>query len=350
MVDVAVIPGDGIGKEIIPEVCRVINNINDEINFIYYDISSERYLNKGITVTDNEISELKSYRAILFGAIGDFRIKPGIMEQEVILRLRKDLDLYMNIRPVMSMPNVSKYNNLNITIYRENKEDFYSLINGTLDNDMEFRHSDALNNYDIKISGTSNDKLNYNLGILTEKNITRFFRKAYELIEDDNIVITDKANAISMYLFWREIAKNESSKFNKNIKFEYADSLAYNIILHPEKYKHIIAPNLYGDILSDMTSALAGSLGYAASGNIGDKNAMFEPVHGSAPDIAGKGIANPIAGVLSGSMLLDYLGYKKDAQRIKNIINQMLQNKIIPVESGGNAGTHDIIKYILNEK
>ncbi len=346
MVDIAVIPGDGIGKEIIPGVCNIIKNINDDVNFFYYDISSERYLKNNVTITDNEISELKNYKAILFGAIGDFRVKPGIMEQNVILRLRKDLDMYLNIRPVSSLPRISKYNNVDLTIYRENKEDFYSLIDGELNKNETFTRKDSMCDYEINISGNSNDETHYNVGILTRKNITRFFKTVFDMINEGKAVITDKANAISMYSFWREIAMNESKNHEINTSFEYADSLAYNLILDPKKYTNIIAPNLYGDILSDMTSALVGSLGYAPSANIGDKTAMFEPVHGSAPDIANKNIANPVASILSGAMMLDYLDYKEDSKLIRNSLFKMLRNDIIPIESGGIYGTREFMEHI----
>ncbi len=346
MVDIAVIPGDGIGNEIIPGVCNIIKNINDDINFYYYDISSNRYLKNNITITDNEISELKNYKAILFGAIGDFRVKSGIMEQNVILRLRKDLDLYLNVRPVSSLPKISKYNNVDLTIYRENKEDFYALIDGDLNANKTFTHRDNLNNYEINISGNANDEIHYNMGVLSRKNITRFFKKVFDLIYMGRAVIADKANAISMYSFWREIAMNESRNYEINTSFEYADSLAYNLILDPKKYTNIIAPNLYGDILSDMTSALVGSLGYAPSANIGDKTAMFEPVHGSAPDIANHNIANPVASILSGAMMLEYLDYREDSKLIRNCLFKMLRNDILPVESGGTFGTKEFMDYI----
>ena len=127
MVDIAVIPGDGIGKEIIPQACDLVTSIDPSVNFTFYNISSERYINEGITIKDSEIDELKSYNSIFFGAIGDFRVKPGIMEQGVILRLRKELDLYMNIRPAISFSRITG-NNIHMTILRENKEDFYSDI------------------------------------------------------------------------------------------------------------------------------------------------------------------------------------------------------------------------------
>ena len=344
MVDIAVIPGDGIGKEIVPEVCNMLKNINSSLNFYYYDISSERYKKTGKTVTDNEIIELKDYKSILFGAIGSPDIKPGIMERNVILRLRKELDLYLNIRPAKSFNKISK-NNIDITIFRENMEDFYTEISGNINEDREFKNMNSIYDYSIHITGNSSDNIYYNLGILSEKNLKRFFKKTFSLIKGSNITVTDKANAIDMYNFWREIAAKE----NNNIKFEYADALAYNLILNPERYENIIAPNLYGDILSDMVSALIGGLGYSPSGNIGDKTSMFEPVHGSAPDIAGRNIANPIASILSASMMLDYIGFNNESNIIKNSINDIFNKNIIPVESGGTYGTKDIINHILNE-
>jgi len=344
MVDIAVIPGDGIGKEIIPEVCNMLKILNSSLNFYYYDISSERYKKTGKTITDDEIKELKSYKSILFGAIGSPDIKPGIMERNVILKLRKELDLYLNIRPAKSFNKISK-NNINITIFRENMEDFYTEISGNINENKEFKKINSIYNYDIKISGKSDDNIYYNLGILSEKNLKRFFKKVFTMIKSNNVVITDKANAIEMYNFWREIAINE----NKNVKFEYADALAYNLIRNPLNYENIIAPNLYGDILSDMLSGFTGGLGYSPSGNIGDNISMFEPVHGSAPDIAGKNIANPTASILSASMMLNYIGFKDESDIINNSINSIFNKGIIPVESDGNYGTKCIINSILND-
>ncbi|WMT51568.1 MAG: isocitrate/isopropylmalate family dehydrogenase [Ferroplasma sp.] len=345
MVDIAVIPGDGIGKEIIPQVCRMLHSVDQSLNFVYYDISSERYINRGITVTDNEIEEFKSYKSIFFGAIGDFRVKPGVMEQNVILKLRKDLDLYMNIRPAISFKRITG-NEINITILRENTEDFYSGISGTLPGKQTFEMGKGICNYNVDISGDSDSAIFYTMGILSERNLTRFFKKAYEIAGSDNITVTDKANAVQMYSIWRDIARRQSEIYNKEIKFEYADSLAYNIIKNPLKYKYIIAPNLYGDIISDMTSSLAGGLGYAPSGNIGDKNSMFEPVHGSAPDIAGRNIANPVASILSSIMMLKHIGMDDTASVIEKSLKNIINKGIIPMESGGSYTTSRFIEEV----
>ncbi|MEM0140253.1 MAG: isocitrate/isopropylmalate family dehydrogenase [Ferroplasma sp.] len=345
MVDIAVIPGDGIGKEIIPQVCKLLLKINPSINFYYYDISSDRYLQKGITITDNEIDELKSYTSIFFGALGDFRVKPGIMEQGVILKLRKDLDLYMNIRPAISYEKITG-NKIDITIYRENKEDFYTDIGGEFNSHKIFAKNDSIYNYKLDISGKADDEIYYSTGFLSRKNITRFFKKTYSMVGSGNATVTDKANAINMYSLWRDIAKREAEASGTGIKFEYADSLAYNMIRNPDNYKSIIAPNLYGDILSDMASALAGGLGYAPSGNIGDKISMFEPVHGSAPGIAGMNIANPVASILSAAMMLRHIKMEHNAEELEKAVANVINNNGIPVESGGKLGTTEFINNV----
>jgi 3-isopropylmalate dehydrogenase len=347
MVDIAVIPGDGIGKEIIPKICTMLSAIEPSINFTYYDISSDRYINNKITIKDEEIEDLKSYKSILFGAIGDFRVKPGIMEQGVILKLRKDLDLYMNIRPAISFKKITG-NDIDITILRENKEDFYSDISGSFNENKKFNKKNSLYNYSVDINTQSDDEIYYTMGFLSKRNLTRFFSLAYEIADSQNITVTDKANAVQMYSLWREIAIKEARKKNMEINFEYADSLAYNIIKNPGKYKYIIAPNLYGDIISDMTSSLAGGLGYAPSGNIGDHSSMFEPVHGSAPDIAGKNIANPVASILSSIMMLKHIKLIDTANTIKKSLENVINEGIIPIESGGNAGTSEFIDKVKN--
>ncbi len=347
MVDIAVIPGDGIGKEIIPQVCEMLNSVDQFLNFVYFDISSQRYINNGITVTDKEINDLKGYKSIFFGAIGDFRVKPGIMERGVILKLRKEMDLYMNIRPAISFKKIIG-NEVNITILRENMEDFYSGISGTFTGTKNFKMYNNIYNYNINISGNSDNKIHYTLGMLSERNLNRFFKKAYEITNSDIITVTDKANAVEMYSLWRDIANKQSSVSGRKINFEYADSLAYNIIKNPSRYRYIIAPNLYGDILSDMTSSLAGGLGYAPSGNIGDKNSIFEPVHGSAPDIAGKDIANPVASILSSIMMLKHIKMNETASIIEKSLKNIINNGIIPVESGGSYTTSGFIKQVID--
>ncbi len=347
MVDIAVIPGDGIGKEIIPQACDLVTSIDPSVNFTFYNISSERYINKGITIKDSEIDELKSYNSIFFGAIGDFRVKPGIMEQGVILRLRKELDLYMNIRPAISFSRITG-NNIHMTILRENKEDFYSDISGSLNEHKLFRQKGNFYNYNIDINSESDDTIYYTMGFLSRKNLKRFFNMAYKIADTETVTITDKANAVDMYSLWREIAIEESEPAGKKINFEYADSLAYNMINNPLKYRYIIAPNLYGDILSDMSSAMVGGLGYAPSGNIGDYSSMFEPVHGSAPDIAGKNIANPVASILSCIMMLKHLNQTETAGIMEKSVENVIRNGTIPIESGGNAGTHEFINKVKN--
>ena len=348
MVDIAVIPGDGIGKEIIPKVCEMLSTIDSSIDFTYYDISSERYLNRGITITDGEIEDLKSYKSILFGAIGDFSVKPGIMEQGVVLKLRKELDLYMNTRPAISFKAITG-NNINMTILRENKEDFYSDISGNFNEHKTFNKNDGFYNYNVDINIKSDDQVYYTMGFLSRKNLKRFFRSAYKIAGSENITVTDKANAVPMYSLWREIAMEEAEPFKREIAFEYADSLAYNMVRNPNKYSYVIAPNLYGDILSDMASSLTGGLGYAPSGNIGDKNSMFEPVHGSAPDIAGKNIANPVASIRSSIMMLKHINQTETASIIEKSLENVIGEGIIPVESGGNAGTHEFIEKVKNQ-
>ncbi|AAT43495.1 isocitrate/isopropylmalate family dehydrogenase [Picrophilus oshimae] len=314
MVDVALIPGDGIGREIMPGVAAAISSISD-INFVTFDISSERYIKTGIIIKDDELEELKNYRAILFGAIGDPRVRPGIMEQGVILRLRRELELYMNIRPVRSFDDKIK-----ITILRENTQDFYTDISGIIPGKRSFN----VNGTRIEIDGSSCDEVYYTMGMLSYRYLKKFFNKAFSIC-DSTVTVTDKANAVKMYNLWRSTAMEAAIEKNINISFEYADALAYNMILNPKKYRYIIAPNLYGDIISDMGAALVGGLGYAPSANIGDKNALFEPVHGSAPDIAGRDMANPAASIMAGSMLLEYLGYRDESR----IINDMVRNLYI---------------------
>uniref|UniRef100_UPI00307D0A87 isocitrate/isopropylmalate family dehydrogenase n=1 Tax=Ferroplasma sp. TaxID=2591003 RepID=UPI00307D0A87 len=272
----------------------------------------------------------------------------GIMEQGVILKLRRELDLYMNIRPARSFKQITG-NDINLVILRENMEDFYSDISGSFNENKNFSKNNNIYNFNININAGSNNRIYYTMGFLSEKNLNRFFTMAYSIANSGDITVTDKANAVSMYSIWREIADARASMNNRKISFEYADSLAYNMVKNPLKYKYIIAPNLYGDILSDMASSMAGGLGYAPSGNIGDHNSMFEPVHGSAPDIAGKNIANPVASILSASMMFRHLKMEDQASIIDHALENVISNGIIPVDSGGNAGTEEFINKVKNE-
>lgn len=297
------------------------------------------------------MDEIERMDAIFFGAIGDPRVRPGIMERGVILRLRNELNLFLNIRPAKSLP-FSKFK-MDTAIFRENTEEFYMGFGGKLESQgtrFDYR-SDAWSG-GIEVSGQSDDELFFNLGIMSRKNVTRYFRKVLSFSEwtsRGNVTVVDKANAVSgLYEVWREAAKKEFSGSGIEPRFMYGDALAYDLVLNPSKFSLIAAPNLYGDILSDLSAGMIGGLGFAPSGNYGsEKIALFEPVHGSAPDIAGKGIANPVSAVLSGAMMLQHLGMRKESNELRNAVDAAISGGIRTFDIGGEDGTVQVTESIL---
>ncbi len=361
MYKIAVIPGDGIGKEVVEEAVKVLNSVgevfNIEFKFDYFPYGAEYYLKTGKTLEEDDLKELSKYNAILFGAVGDPRVKPGILEQGILLKLRFYFDLYVNLRPVKALPNVNipisgkNYKDINFYVVRENTEDFYVGIGDrTRENKkikLEVLRELYKLKFDVDFEKNGSEEIAYQIGVISKEGARRVIEYAFKLAEYKGlrkVTSVDKANVLTyVYSLWRDVFEEVARKYS-NIEYEhvFVDAMAMFMVTKPEAFDVVVTPNMFGDILTDLGAAIQGGIGLAPSGNIGDKIAMFEPVHGSAPDIKGKGIANPIATILSSALMLDYLGEKEAAETVEKAVEDVLANGIATPDMGGKNKTQEV--------
>jgi methanogen homoisocitrate dehydrogenase len=312
---IAIVEGDGIGHEVIPVAKSVLELLHPEYEYFSVDVGYHRWEQTGCPCADRDIAKLKTADAILFGAITTPPMKDY---QSVVLRLRKSLDLYANLRPV-------KGDGFDIMIVRENTEGLYS-----------------------GIEETGADRAT-TLRVVTRKGTERIVRSALHLaqIRSGRLTIGHKANVLKSDVLFRDICITEAQAAGVSWNDKYIDALALDILQHPARYDVVVTTNIFGDILSDVVSYLVGGLGLMPSANIGDHHALFEPVHGSAPDIAGKNIANPIAALRSAGMLLDYCGDHQGSDLIEMAIQGVLAKGIRTQDLGGSAGTREFGGAVL---
>ncbi len=368
---IALIQGDGIGKEVIAEGKKVIEAVSEKFNFEIswneYNFGAERYLKEGKTLTEGDLKELSKNKGIYFSAIGDPRVKPGILEKGILLAMRFYFDEYINLRPIKFFEGVQEIlknktaKDINFYAVRENTEDFYVGIGS---NEAKKKHKDEFEIlrtlYSVKFNldiESDKDEIAYQLGILSKKGCERIIKYAFELAKRKNfdlVTSVDKANVLNFYALWRKAFDEISKEYiNDRIKSEYlyVDAAAMFFVLKPERFKVLAIPNMFGDILTDLGAGICGGLGTAASGNINPKGiSMFEPIHGSAPDIAGKGIANPIGQILAGAMMLDELKKSDAADMIIKAVEDVLrESKVITPDLGGDAKTRDVGNEIVKK-
>lgn len=370
MKHIAIIPGDGIGKEVIKVGLEVLDTISEITSFKYeydtFDIGSERYLKTGELLTDQDITELKKRDAIYFGAIGDPRVKPGILEQGILLKMRAVFDQYINLRPVTSwhpfVP-LKKHFDFDIHFLRENTEDFYMGAGGRFSGKNKrasIKVKRELYNLDIDVSvNGANDEFAFEIGLLSRKGIERFADYSFEYAKkrgDSKVTLVDKANVCTeIYGLQRTIFEEKSKEHGIDLEYMLVDAMAMAMIVRPNTFGTVAVPNLFGDILTDLGSQIQGGLGMGASGNINPKGlSMFEPIHGSAPDIAGQNKANPIAAILAAKMMLDNFGYTEEGEMLRKAVRYCLDNGKMTGDLGGTMGTQEVGKeiceYILNQR
>ena len=348
--NIACIAGDGIGKEVLPEGINILNETAQKhqfkINFEEYDFASCDYYEKhGKMLPDDWKQKLSKHDAIFFGAVGmPERVPDHISLWGSLLQFRREFDQYINLRPVKLFPGINpplankKPGDIDMLIVRENTEGEYSSVGGRM-----FKNSDR----EIAIQET----------IMSRHGVNRVQKFAFELAKTrkrKKLTNATKSNGISITMpFWDEIF-NENKKLYPGIETDqfHIDILVARFVLNPEWFDVVVASNLFGDILSDLGPACTGTIGIAPSGNINPENkfpSLFEPVHGSAPDIAGQGIANPIGQIWSGAMMLDYLGEKEAAKSIVSSIEKTLENKKNRTKDlGGEADTVTCSEQIKN--
>ena len=326
MYNIAVIPGDGIGREVMDACISVLNSLDIDFNFNYGEAGDECLEKNGEALPDETIELAKNADACLFGAAGE-------TAADVIVRLRQELNLFANLRPVKSYPNTNAlFDNLDFMIVRENTEGMY------IAKEEEYTEEGAIARR-----------------IITKKAERRIIDYAFQYAKNNNkskVTGVHKANVLKVTdgLF-KEILYEVAKEYEGEIEVEdfYVDATAMYLITRPESFEVIVTTNLFGDILSDEGAGLVGGLGMIPSGNIGEDGALFEPVHGSAPDIAGQGIANPMAMLLSACMMLNYLEEYEAEESLNDAILAVLEEgKTLTPDLGGNATTTEVAEAIIN--
>ena len=349
---IAVIPGDGIGKEVVPEGIRVLEatgkRFGIQFKWEFFPWGCEYYLSQGTMMSPDGLQLLKSFDAIYLGAVGAPEVPDHVSLWGLLLPIRRTFHQYVNLRPVRLLKGMEsplkdkKPGDIDLCIVRENNEGEYSNIGGKM------------------YEGTDQEMV-IQASIFTRKGVEKVIRFAYELAmtrPKRHLTSATKSNGIVYTMpYWDEIFQRISKEYPEVHADQFhIDGLTAALVLHPERFDVLVGSNLFGDILSDLTPALAGSLGIAPSGNLNPENefpSMFEPVHGSAPDIAGQGIANPIGQIWSGAMLLNHLGYPVATKTIEEAIAAVLDDgKTKTPEMGGSASTKEvgeaIAEYILS--
>jgi tartrate dehydrogenase/decarboxylase / D-malate dehydrogenase len=342
---IAIIPGDGIGQEVVPEGLRVLDRVtNGGFEYEHFAWGCQYYLRTGQMLDPDGLERLKGFDAIYFGAVG----WPGVPDHVSLWGLRlaicQGFDQYANIRPVRLLPGVpsplkhATAETMNWVVVRENTEGEYAGIGGR--------------NLASRGPGKS---VAIQAGLFTEEGCERIIRYAFNLAsgrERKKVTSVTKSNAQQFGMtLWDEVFARVAAE-HPNVETEQwlVDAMAARFVLRPETLEVVVASNLFADILSDLGSALAGSLGIAASANLNPDGAfpsMFEPVHGSAPDIAGQGIANPIGAIWSAALMLDHLGLSDQGARVMAAIEATTGAGVLTPDLGGTASTRDVTDAIL---
>jgi len=336
---IAVLAGDGIGKEVIPAGIDVLNaaaaHTSFTLEFTQFPWGCDFYLRHGRMMDADAVDQLLKFDAIYLGAIGDPKVPDHISAGELLLPLRRRLVQYVNLRPVRLLPGITSplagrgAADIDIVCVRENSEGEYCGLGGRVH------------------SGTP-DELAEQTGIFTRRGIERIARYGFRMAASrprKQLASATKSNALQhSMMLWDEVVEQVSTEFPDVAYRKYhVDALAARMITHPQTLDTILCSNLFGDILTDIGSAISGSLGIAPSGNINperDTPSMFEPIHGSAPDIAGKGIANPVGAIWAGAMMLDHLGERAAHDRIVAAIERVFADgQIKTPDLGGHATT-----------
>ena len=297
---VGIVGGDGIGPEVIAEGLKVISAAGVELDTVDYDLGGARYLRDGEILSDETLAEWRGLDAIYLGAVGTPEVPPGVIERGLLLKMRFELDLYVNLRP-FKLPE----NNVDFRVIREDTEGTYAGEGGFLRKGTQ---------HEIATQGSVN----------TRMGVERCIRYAFELAntsERKHLTLVHKTNVLTFSGDLWERTFNEVAADYPNVEtaYNHVDAACIYFVDSPERYDVIVTDNLFGDILTDLGGAVAGGIGFASSANLNPDRtgpSMFEPVHGSAPDITGKGVANPIAAILSGAHMLDFLGETEAAAKI----------------------------------
>jgi 3-isopropylmalate dehydrogenase len=343
---IAVIPGDGIGKEVTPEAVKVIraatSKRNRPIEFVEFDWGADKYLQEKITLPQGAVEMLANeFDAILFGAMGDPRVPSNQHAADILLGLRFQLDLYVNARPTelfherLTPLRDCRPADINLMVFRENTEGIYVGVGGFFK------------------KGTA-DEIAVQEDVNSRKGVERILRYAFDYARArklKRLCMSDKSNAMTFAGgLWQRVFKSVREEYTDiESRHLYIDTLAMELVREPKQFDVIVTNNLFGDIISDLAAQLAGGLGLAPSGNIHPgRTSLFEPVHGSAPNIAGKGVANPFGSVLASGMMLEFLGWPEEARVLKESVKSALWDGISTIDLGGKKMTPEVGDWLAN--
>ena len=339
---IASIPGDGIGNEVIPAGMEVLKKLEDgfRLQFEIFDWSSKRYKQTGTYIPDGGLEKLKAFDAIFFGAVGAPDVPDHLSLWGLRLPICQGFDQYANVRPSRLLPGVSSVsrnaNEIDWIVVRENTEGEYSGSGGRVHQGLP-------------------EELATEISVFTRKGVERIHRFAFELAgkrKKKHLTLVTKSNAQRHgMVLWDEIFYEAASNY-PDVKTDrvLVDAMTTRMVLNPASIDVMVASNLHADILSDLAAALSGSLGIAPTANLNPERkfpSMFEPIHGSAFDITGKGVANPIATFWTGSMMLEHLGEPKAAARLMKAIESVTAKKIFTPDLGGTARTRDVTAAVI---
>ena len=343
---IAVIPGDGIGAEVTPQAVKVLQAVctspDRQLEFVEFDWGAEKYLREGVTLPRGAVELLRDeFDAILFGALGDPRVPSNQHAADILLGLRSKLDLYVNARPVellhkrLTPLRDRTEKDIRLMVFRENTEGLYVGVGGVFKQDTP-------------------DEIAVQEDVNSRKGVERIIRYAFEYARQNGrrrLCMSDKSNAMTFaHGLWQRVFQEVRREYTEiESRHLFIDTLAMEIVRDPGQFDVIVTCNLFGDILSDLGAQLAGGLGLAPSGNIHPgKTSLFEPVHGSAPNIAGKGIANPLGSVLASSMLLEFLGWRPQAAAIRSAVRAALRENYVTADLGGEKTTRAVGDWLAN--
>ena len=341
---IAVIPGDGIGKEVTPEAVKLLRAVaasaKRPMEFIEFDWGADKFLREGVSLPAGAVEMLcDEFDAILFGALGDPRVASNQHAADILLGLRFKLDLYVNARPVellhdrLTPLRDRTEKDIRLMVFRENTEGLYVGVGGFFK------------------KGTA-DEIAVQEDVNSRKGVERIIRYAFEYARQNGlkrVCMSDKSNAMNFaHDLWQRVFKEVRQEFAElESRHLYIDTLAMEIVRDPRQFDVIVTCNLFGDIISDLGAQLAGGLGLAPSGNIHPgRTSLFEPVHGSAPNIAGKGIANPLGSVLASAMKLEFLGWKPEAVALREGVRAALQENYVTPDLGGEKKTQEVGNWL----
>jgi 3-isopropylmalate dehydrogenase len=346
---IAVIPGDGIGRDVIPQALKAMRASRADVELTEFDWGADRYLRDGMTVPPDGFAMLgRDFDAILAGAFGDPRVTTNIHAKEILLGMRFKMDLYANVRPVRLLDAALcplkdvEPRDVDFVVIRENTEGVYTDAGGVFK------------------QGTP-DEIAIQEDINTRKGVERIIRYAFEYCERHTkldgsprrrVLMCDKSNAMTHAGgLWQRVFKEVSGEHPQiAAQHMYVDALCMQMVRDPRGFDVVVTNNMFGDIITDLAAGLQGGLGMAASGNIHPgKTSMFEPVHGSAPPLAGKNAANPFGAILTAAMMLGHLGLTREAEKIEAAVLEAVRQKKGTQDIGGTLGTRETGDWVAEK-